>query len=74
MINRKKILAKTKAILIDEEVQQNSDMHIDQDFPGFPHLPSDRKNISGQKNVVKKSSAIINVGTTKNMKNIIIID
>ena len=51
--------AKTKAILSDEEVQQNSDMHIDQDFPGFPHLPSDRKSISGQRKVHKKSTIII---------------
>ncbi len=51
--------AKTKAILSDEEVQQNSDMHIDQDFPGFPHLPSDRKSISGQRKVLKKSTIII---------------
>lgn len=51
--------SKTKAILSDEEVQQNSDMHIDQDFPGFPHLPSDRKSISGQRKVLKKSTIII---------------
>ena len=24
----------------DEEVQQNNDEHIDQDFPGYPHHPS----------------------------------
>ena len=23
-----------------EEVQQNNDEHIDQDFPGYPHAPS----------------------------------
>lgn len=59
MINSKKMLAKTKIISNDEEIQQNSDMHIDQDFPGFPHLPSDRKSISGQKKVIKKSTVII---------------
>jgi hypothetical protein len=29
-----------------EEVQQNPDPHIDQDFPGFPHLPADKKSIT----------------------------
>jgi len=24
----------------DEEIQQNNDEHIDQDFPGYPHHPS----------------------------------
>lgn len=37
---------KTKPIKKEEEVQQNSDAHIDQDFPGFPHLPADKKSIS----------------------------
>ena len=29
-----------------EEIQQNPDPHIDQDFPGFPHLPADQKSIT----------------------------
>ncbi len=29
-----------------EEVQQNPDPHIDQDFPGYPHLPADKKSIN----------------------------
>ncbi len=29
-----------------EEIQQNSDPHIDQDFPGYPHLPADKKSIT----------------------------
>ena len=37
---------KTKPINFDEEVQQNQDEHIDQDFPGFPHAPSNRKYIN----------------------------
>lgn len=35
-----------KPIKNDEEVQQNPDKHIDQDFPGFPHAPSTRKQIN----------------------------
>ena len=29
-----------------EEIQQNPDPHIDQDFPGYPHAPSDKKSIT----------------------------
>ncbi len=36
---------KPKAIK-KEQVQQNPDMHIDQDFPGYPHAPSDEKSIA----------------------------
>ncbi|MEP7237821.1 MAG: hypothetical protein ABI685_08155 [Ferruginibacter sp.] len=28
-----------------EGIQQNPDPHIDQDFPGYPHLPADKKSI-----------------------------
>jgi hypothetical protein len=37
-----------------EEIQQNPDPHIDQDFPGFPHLPSDKKSITPQTAAEKK--------------------
>ncbi len=30
----------------EKDVQKNADPHIDQDFPGFPHLPSDKKSIA----------------------------
>ena len=39
-----------------EEIQQNPDPHIDQDFPGFPHLPSDKKSIT-PKTVTEKKLA-----------------
>lgn len=29
-----------------EEIQQNPDPHIDQDFPGYPHLPADKNSIT----------------------------
>ena len=29
-----------------EEIQQNPDPHIDQDFPGYPYLPADKKSIT----------------------------
>ena len=40
--------AKTNPIKNAEEVEQNPDNHIDQDFPGFPHAPADKKHISPQ--------------------------
>jgi hypothetical protein len=44
---------KTKTIK-GEEVQQNPDPHIDQDFPGFPHLPADKKSITPVTAIEKK--------------------
>lgn len=37
-----------------EEIQQNPDPHIDQDFPGFPHFPSDKKSITPVTTTEKK--------------------
>lgn len=45
--------AKSKAIK-KEEIQQNPDPHIDQDFPGYPHLPSDKKSITPKTGTEKK--------------------
>lgn len=47
---------KTYPIKKEEEVLQNPDPHIDQDYPGFPHLPSDKKNITPQTETEKKSA------------------
>ncbi len=55
---------KTTPIKKEEEVQQNSDKHIDQDFPGFPHLPADKKSIMPKTSTEKKSAGI----TKKNSK------
>ena len=44
-INIPHMAVKTKQIK-EKEVQENPDPHIDQDFPGFPHLPSDKKSIT----------------------------
>ncbi len=43
----------------EEEVQQNPDEHIDQDFPGFPHLPADKKSITPKSKTEKKSAGIM---------------
>lgn len=53
------MVQKAKAILKDEEVQQNPDPHIDQDFPGFPHLPSTKAIITPQTTTEKKQAGII---------------
>lgn len=37
---------KTDPIDKKEEVQQTKDEHIDQDFPGYPHSPSQEKMIN----------------------------
>jgi hypothetical protein len=37
-----------------EEVQKNPDPHIDQDFPGYPHLPADKKSITPVTGTEKK--------------------
>jgi hypothetical protein len=34
-----------KGLTTKEEVAQNPDKHIDQDFPGFPHAPSKESTI-----------------------------
>jgi len=50
---------KAKPIKLDEEVQQNPDEHIDQDFPGFPHAPSERKHITPITVVEKTVAGVI---------------
>lgn len=55
-INIKYMTAKTTPIKKEEEVQQNPDPHIDQDYPGFPHLPADKKNITPKTTTEKKSA------------------
>jgi hypothetical protein len=52
--------AKVKPIKKEEEVQQNSDARIDQDFPGFPHLPSTKKIITPNSATEKKSASVSN--------------
>ena len=42
----------------EEDVQKNADPHIDQDFPGFPHLPADKKSITPKTDTEKKSAGI----------------
>lgn len=43
----------------EEDVQKNADPHIDQDFPGFPHLPADKKSITPSTKEEKKSAGLI---------------
>ncbi|WP_462249274.1 hypothetical protein [Ferruginibacter sp.] len=59
------MIPKTSPIKKEEEVQQNPDPHIDQDFPGFPHHPSSKKSIT-PKTVTEKKAA--NAGNKKNSK------
>jgi hypothetical protein len=50
------MIPKTNPIKKAEEVQQNPDQHIDQDFPGFPHLPADKKSIMPKTTTENKSA------------------
>lgn len=45
---------KTSPIKKEKEVKQNPDPHIDQDFPGFPHAPSQKKHITPKTKEEKK--------------------
>jgi hypothetical protein len=45
---------KPSSIKKDIDVPKNADPHIDQDFPGFPHPPSDKKKISPKTETEKK--------------------
>ena len=49
---------KSSPIQHPEEVQRNPDPHIDQDFPGYPHLPSDKKSITPVTKTEKKLAGI----------------
>ncbi|MGB3007729.1 MAG: hypothetical protein WBC06_14525 [Chitinophagaceae bacterium] len=48
---------KNKPIKKASEIQENPDEHIDQDFPGFPHLPATQKNINPETTIEKKTAA-----------------
>ena len=50
------MVKKAKPIKKEEEVQQNPDEHIDQDYPGFPHFPADKKSITPETVTEKKSA------------------
>ena len=52
--------AKNKAIKKEEEVKQNPDPHIAQDYPGFPGPPSTKKNITPQTGKEKKLAGAVN--------------
>lgn len=43
-----------KGTVKSDDIQGNSDQHIDQDFPGFPHLPADKKSITPKSTLEKK--------------------
>ena len=51
--------AKSNPIKREEEVQQNPDPNIDQDFPGFPHLPANKKNITPITQTEKKIAGVV---------------
>ncbi|OSZ77535.1 hypothetical protein CAP36_14240 [Chitinophagaceae bacterium IBVUCB2] len=59
---------KAKALTKEEDVQQNADPHIDQDFPGFPHPPATGSSITPKTILEKKSAGVIKKDTTQKLK------
>lgn len=55
---KKKSDNKPNPIIREEEIQQNPDPKIDQDFPGFPHAPANKKNIKPATQEEKKSAGV----------------
>ena len=49
----------------EEEVERNPDPHIDQDFSGFPHLPSTKKSITPKTVTEKKAAGASNKKSSK---------
>lgn len=50
-------MAKSKSMK-EEDVQNNPDQGIDRDYPGFPHSPSAKKNITPKTVTEKKTAAV----------------
>lgn len=42
-----------------EDIQSNPDPHIDQDFPGYPHLPANKKAITPVGKTAKKLAGAV---------------
>ncbi len=56
---QKKVMArKTSPIKKEKQVKQNPDPLIDQDFPGFPHPPSQKKQITPETKTEKKVAGV----------------
>jgi hypothetical protein len=49
---------KPNAMIKKEDVPQNADMHIDQDFPGYPHGHSKEEIIKPVTKTQKKTAGI----------------
>lgn len=49
----------------EEDVQKSTDQGIDRDFPGFPHAPSDKKQITPVTAAEKKTAAVKKKATKK---------
>lgn len=52
-------MKKTNPIDKKEEVQESKDKHIDQDFPGYPHSPSQEKMIKPETKEDKANARLI---------------
>jgi hypothetical protein len=59
-------MKKTNPIDTKEEVQKAKDEHIDQDFPGYPHPPSEEKTINPVTKEDKANAQLIKKDKNKN--------
>jgi hypothetical protein len=50
---------KTSPIKKEEEIQQNPDHRIDQDYPGFPHAPSGKKHITPKTAAEQQAAGVV---------------
>lgn len=50
---------KTSPIKKEEEIQQNPDQRIDQDYPGFPHAQSSKKHITPKTATEKQAAGVV---------------
>lgn len=53
-----KAAKKNKPVIDKQDIQNNSDKHIDQDFTGYPHAPAKEELIKPQTKEQKKTAAI----------------
>jgi hypothetical protein len=54
---QQKSAAKNNPIINKQDIQNNSDKHIDQDFEGYPHSPAKEEMINPKTRLEKKVAA-----------------
>ena len=55
---QQKSAAKNKPPINKQDIQNSSDKHIDQDFPGYPHAPAKEELINPKTKEQKKTASV----------------